>query len=301
LCYYISKISMSEAIKYPNPLPTRFKEVAEKRRLLEEGITLTPEGFRSQDFYDISNACQAVIIERLSSDLIKNWKSPQLSGELPFYQDFSVTYYEQVTLLESEMWQKIVQEVVSDSELDLNNLSPLQAAVLTLASMTGYEYNAANSSELFVELALHAEVYEKLLRKVKMKDFSQEEFEELLRVNLPALLKRLIALDSVIIDYYRASVMDRSTAANEKEESEMEYLKSTLQTRYFELDESFVMIINPKLIELFKKQAYEMNDTTDSLGRSENRGCPFLKTRIQDDLINFAIEELIKQRSVNQS
>jgi hypothetical protein len=54
---------MAETINFPNPLPVRFEQVARKRRLLESGITLRPDGFHTEDFFDITNACQAIITE----------------------------------------------------------------------------------------------------------------------------------------------------------------------------------------------------------------------------------------------
>ncbi len=276
-----------------DPLPKRYHEVAVKRALLEQGIVLSPDGYRTFDFYDTSNACQALIIEQLSERLIATWESPALKGDLPFYQDFAVTYYYEVMQSEEKLWQELVQELVSNESLDMNELTPHQAAVLTLSTMSGFENAAASSAELFVELALHAEVYKKLLQERFGAEFTDEMFYDCLRTCMPTLMKRLIAMDSVVIDYYRANVMDRR---NLNDPDTAEYYKTPLDAKFFVLTESNDIRPNPKLIELFKQAALEKEEVSDTLGRTVNRGCPFLRADNQDALIHFAIDELIKQR-----
>jgi hypothetical protein len=229
---------------------------------------------------------------------MRTFKSPDLPQTLPFYQDFSFTYYKRVAEIEKIKWQDLVTAVVSDQSIDLNGLTPLQAAVLTLANLNGYENGAASSAELFVELPLHAEVYQKLLQIRLHDEYSDDIFYDLLRQKMPVLMKRIIALDSVIMGYYRSTMMSRDHVANPEL---AEYYKSPLDEEYFVMTDSFDMVPNPELIALFKQHAQENNVTEDQLGRTANRGCPFLRVKNQDALIGFAINELIYQHRKQQN
>ncbi len=189
------------------------------------------------------------------------------------------------------VWSDIVDEVVAkfDGKQPLNSL---EAAVLTLVSLPSFNRLAASSQEIFIEAALHAEVYQKLLHEKLGSEYSTERFYGLLGSNLPKLLKRLIAMDSVIIDFYRANVMDRSKV---NDPSEAEYYTSSLKSEFFVMDETFALTPHPKMIELFKQRARQTGTIEDSWGRRANRGCPFLRTDNQDKFISFTINELVSQ------
>ena len=104
-------------------------------------------------------------------------------------------------------------------------------------------------------------------------------------------------MDTVIIDYYRANMMDKSGLENP---DQAEYISSPLNVTYFDVDDNLKLSINPKIIEFFKRHAKEHDIKSDHIGRTENRGCPFLKTNNQDVIITFAIDELIGQYKSRQ-
>ena len=292
---HVYYINMEKSVENAgNPLPLRYAEVKEKRSILDEGIVPVSEDIMER--YDISNAAQSIVIDRLESELIAGWESPDLDleGFRNFYHAFAVNYYLKVKELEVELWQDLVQSVVSKEDLDINNLSPEEAAILTLANLSEFEFGAASSQELFMETALYARVYENILKEKLGDEFSNEMFEKSLQDNMPNFQKRLISLDTVIIDYVRANVMKRENG------DESEYINSDLDPRCLEVDDDTLQLrFKPKLLQLFKNHAAENSVKEDSMGRTVSRGCPFLVSNIRDELIRFVVEELISQRRIH--
>ncbi len=286
----LNHINMTEGEKLANPLPSRYEAVRDTRAVLEQGIVLRPEDVAER--YDISNAAQSIVIGPVLQKVIDSWEpiALQLTTE-NFYRGFALLYYRAVAARERAVWDSVCQEVVSDSSLDLNNLTPFQAAVLTLQSL-GYEKAPASSRELFVELPMHAEQYEILLREQLGDTFTYEALYDHLREHFPSFLKRMISLDSVIIDLYRMNAPEQDRG---DPNSAVMYAGSKLDTRFYQLDENDTFQIKPTVIKMFKQHAADRDLTQDTLGRTENRGCPFLLAEGRDEFIAFAIEEFITQ------
>ena len=282
---------MSEVLKPPNPLPLRFDKVKEKRDLLSEGIVLNPAS--RDELYDITNVAQSIITEPVLDDVMKNWQTPSLEC-LPetFCKVFCESYFSLIQENEIKSWDVVASSVISDKDIDLNHLTPLQAAVLTLESIPGYEDRAVSSQELFVELAMHAQQYETQLKKKLSHGYNTDIFYDLLRKNFPNFLKRLIALDSLIIDLYRTNSPEQNRSDPDRI---IMYLGSELDSKLYDVDENNVFKIKPEYINGLKKFAQDSNFKEDSLGRTENRGCPFLVSNIKDSFIDFAIKEYISQ------
>lgn len=298
--------------KAGDPLPKRLNEVREKRRILESGLVVKP--LTEEEGYDISNAAQSIISDQVLTEVIQKLQVDSLNVEsdefraevasrLPievpvsnndFYHAFALKYFIAVQSLEKEVWQNLVQETVS--EIDVNQPStPLQAAVLSLVQFADYEGGAISSQELFLELGKHAQVYEHLLREKLGSSFNYSDYYDLVSAHFPVLLKRLIGIDSVILDGYRrnAPEQDRSDDARL-----VLYLSDPLDERFYYLDENNGLRIKQDFIQLLKDMAKKHQINSDTLGRTENRGCPFLATNVRDEFIKFAIEELIRHHKV---
>lgn len=283
-------MTKTEAENIPNPLPTRFSGVKEKRDLINQGLVLKP--LDRDELFDISNASQSIVAGPVLTEVMERWEDYDIElSKDNFYRGFCLLYFRKIKTYEKEAWLKLTDSVVNDEDIDLNKLTPVQAAVLTLQSLKGYEENALSSKELFVELAMHAEQYERLLQEKLAEEYSSAVFYDHLREHFPTFLKRMIAMDSLVIDLYRrnAPEQDRET------EEPIMYAGSKLDSRFYTLDEDEKFKIKPEFINALKKWANEKGFTSDSLGRTENRGCPFLLSEGRDEFIEFAIEEFIKQ------
>lgn len=272
----------------PNPLPTRFKEVKAFRDAMQRGVVVLPEHL--VEHYDAANAAQSIIIDHLLTEVMVTWQTPTLecaSGD--FYKCFSLTYFHLSREQEEVIWQTMLDSTLASSDLVLDNLQPLEAATLTLANFPGYHEVAASSQEIFLETSLHAAVYEQLLQE-KYKEAYIEHFYHGLKENFSLFLKRLIALDSVIIDLYRANITVHKPADGSEG---AEY--GPLNSQCFQLGEHDELRMNPLVLSVLKEYALKNNLKKDTLGREANRGCPFLVSKVQDEFIDFVIGEFISQ------
>lgn len=274
-----------------DPLPRRFERVREIRNLLRKGIVVLPDNLT--EHYDAANAAQSIIIDHLLTEVMESWKTPELifDDEIGFYKLFGITYLGEVIAREQTAWQALLDSTLSSHDLDLNNLRPLEAATLTLANFPGHHETAASSWELFYEISMHAQVYEKLLQEKYGKTFHDTYYEGL-RTSFSNYVKRLITLDSVIVDLYRSNLNEVKSLASEAGEY------GPLSTQYFTLGDNDEFTVQPHVLNLLKQYALENKLTKDSLGREENRGCPFMVSVTRDTFISFAIEEYITQHKL---
>ena len=281
---------MTEETKtYPDPLPSRFDKVREKRALLNNGIVLQPTN--ELDSYDISNAAQSIIagpvLEKVMDRLdVDDFSSSKKS----FHQDFREYYYNKIQEYEMEAWNELAVDSVSVHEQLLDKLPPIKAASISLQLIHDYEM-AVSSRELFPELSLHAQVYEQLLRNKLGNNFTYDYFYQCLENFFPTFISSIIALDPVVSQVYRvnAPAQDRSNP------DAVDYFSSILDQQFYYLDDSDRFKVKPKFIQLLKRVISEQNITEDELHRKENRGCPFLHSSIHKEYIDFAIKEFITQ------
>jgi len=281
---------MEKVEKIQNPLPRRFEKVSEKRKSLEQGIVLQPTD--GEEYYDITNAAQSIVIEPVLTEVQRIWESPELNlTQDNFYRCFGLFYYDLVQKTEEIAWSTIVDGVYKNPPTDLNNLTSLEAAVMTLYPL-GYEKVVVSSGEVFAELAMHAEQYTLLLQEEYGDVYTCEILYKNLRAHFPVFLKRMIALDPVIIDLYRLNAPEQDRTDTEKV---VRYPGAQLDSRFYTLSDDDVFKIKPALIEALKKQAQENDLHEDRAGRTYNRGCPFLLANDHDQYIDFAIEEFIAQ------
>lgn len=270
---------------FKSPLPLRKSEVSGLQRTIEDGVVLVPEN--KMEHYDMANAAQALVIERLATDLVADWQRPKLEcTQENFHTVFAKTYFDTTGAVEAQLWSELLDEVSAKVDVAASELTPLEAAVLTLALLSGYEKQAVASGELFGEVALHGQAYETKLRERLGSNYTNEVLYENIRAHFPRFLTRFIAMDSVVIDLYRY---------NATTDQSRPYTDNPLNPGLFHLDDNNALSINRIFIEELKKHAAEHKFTKDFSGRDVNRGCPFLRADNYPVLITFAIEEFIAQ------
>ncbi len=282
-------------VVYKDPVPKRFDEVSKKINLLNQGVVLL---YSDNDIEnkDVTNAAQSLVVDEIESRVIKAWIDQPIKANNSdeFYIEFLRVNYGYVNQIEIDAWNSLLQEVINQ-DLDLDNFSPLQAAVFTLVSF-GFEFSPISSRELYIEIGKYSQLYESLLKNKLKDNYRAETLYGLLEKNLPSLLLRIIALDPLILRMFRNEIID-------VEEGEMTsgYAYEKISQKCFDLDDACILKFKPSVINFLKKAALDNNLTESSPDynhrnhRTHSRGCPFLRAQSKREVLNHGIAVFIKQ------
>ncbi len=280
-----------EALKKPLPFRRRFRTVL--LSLFEQGTVIVAET-NTPEWWDAQNAAQTICINHLHPKVIADFSRPVLPDTGDFYERFSDKYIQEVRKTETAVWRefgkkfnKRFEDLDSDA---LDNLSDIEAAYLVLSRAETAQI--PGSEELFGFLARVSEVYETLLKKKFKERYSPSMFYKMLRENMSVFILKFIALDSVIAE-------DTFLFAGAKKQADGSLSVSgfSLNPIVFQLGDNDELLFTKDFTNFVHQEVEGKGKTSDSVGRTEDRGCPvlFAKKEVRDGIISFAIEELIAQ------
>ncbi len=279
------------------PLPLRREFWKKLPKSLNEGIVLIPEDSNEKD--DIGHAAQAILIDYIEDALMKHFERPEIRAGEDFYEAFSATYVSTIQSLEMQAWQELSEK--ADKTLQENtgvDLHPREAAYLTLTSLERHEREAVSSVELYILLSLYAEVYETLLKEKYAEAYTPELFYSALRTNMPNFLLRFIALDGVIGGLLAFNAQTQESLDIMTGSGELFPPATKYESRMFYLDGDDTLKFKEVFVDTVHAFAKEKELTADQSGRTFDRGCPVLYAEKRDEILQFAIEELIAQHKL---
>lgn len=273
------------------PLPLRRGFWREFPKKIKEGVVLLAEN--SPEGEDIRNAAQSILIGHVESRLMSSFQRPALKGGGEFYGEFFAVYMELIKADELRIWEEISCELdLAISQQPSRELTVLEAAYLSYMMLKGKQSKEPpQSQELYMNLAVFARAYEELLRKKYGEEFSHALFYKALREHMPVFLLRLIGMDSIMSMLLTMNAKPRELV----DETLILHPEMKLDLRFMELGEDDSFSFRPRFVEVMCEHVQQHNFTEDSLGRTEDRGCPVLYAPLRDAIISFSIEELIAQ------
>jgi hypothetical protein len=194
------------------------------------------------------------------------------------------------------IWEEIGREIDQLlAEQPDRNLTEKEAAYLTYKMLrtTAYleEEPPPQSNELYMNLAVHARAYEELLRKKHGEGYTAALFYRALREHMPNFLFRFIGMDSVTSILLTINAMPKEIAG----EKAFLHEGTVIESRFMELGEDDSFFFKPRFLDAVCEHARQKDIREDSIGRTEDRGCPVLYSTERDAIIRFSIEELIAQ------
>lgn len=272
------------------PLPLRRGFWREYPAKIKEGVVLIPRNV--PEGHDMSNAAQAVLISHIESRLMEHFQRPVLSRSGEFYAEFNRAYTYAAYVQERRIWEEIGCEVdQSLAEKPDRELTDKEAAYLTLV-MFGHP-TPPESMELYMFLPAYARAYEELLREKYGDRYTPALFYKALREHMPKFILQIIGMDMVI-----TFLLTMNLATGPIEEGFILKPGTVLDTRLMKLGENDALFLLPKFVDAIHERAREQNYREDQNGRTEDRGCPVLFASKRDEILSFAIEELIAQHAL---
>jgi hypothetical protein len=281
------------------PLPLRRGFWRELPKKLKAGVVLltenTPEG------EDIRTAAQSILISIIESRLMGEFKRPALKPGREFYAEFLAVYQDHIQAEEFRIWEELGCEIDQSLAKQPNrDLTEVEAAYLTYTMLRTetvlLEQEPPQSNELYMNLAVYARAYEELLREKYKGQHTPELLYKALREHMPNFLFRLIGMDSVLSILLTMNAIPKELAG----EKILLHERTVIEPRFMELGADDSFSFRPKFLEMVCDLARRQNFTEDSLGRTEDRGCPVLYATERDAIIRFSIEELIAQHASHE-
>ncbi|MBY0294336.1 hypothetical protein K2Q08_03330 [Patescibacteria group bacterium] len=257
---------------------------------IKEGVVLIPRDL--PEGQDMSNAAQAVLISHIESRLMEKFRRPVLSRFGEFYAEFNRAYTDATSIQELRIWEEIGCEVdESLAEQPDRELTDKEAAYLTLV-MWGHP-KPPESMELYMFLPAYARVYEELLREKYGERYTPALFYKALREHMPKFILQIIGMDMVI-----TFLLTMNLATGPIEDGFILKPSTVLDVRLMRLGENDALSLLPKFVDVIHERAREQNYKEDQNGRTADRGCPVLFASKRDEILSFAIEELIAQHEL---
>ena len=276
------------------PLPMRREFWKIMPDLIKDGVVVLPED--PKEINDARAAAFSVLIDHQERELIEHFRRPELTQD-DFYTDFAVSYSTEITNQESEIWDRFEKETAQKQEQEPTApLTEQEAAYLTLTAADaarGIPTDHPQSIELYEFLPKYVESYEALLKQKYGDSYSPDILYEALRKYMPKFMTRFIAMDPVISKIAAINLMSEESLDKGDDTAH-----ATFEPRTMELDGDDSLQFKKLFVDAIHEHAMEKNFTEDSVGRTEDRGCPALYSNQRDAVLKFAVEEMIAQHKL---